>query len=262
MKGKVYLVGAGPGDPDLLTIKALRLLKHADAVLYDELVSSQVLDLVSTSAVLQNVGKRCGKKAITQEEINLRMVQLAEVGLQVVRLKGGDPLVFGRAGEEMIALRNSGIEYEVVPGITAALAAASAARISLTYRTTASVLVFLTGHYAEGRNREDWHNLARSGATLVIYMPGPSYSAVANRLKDAGVDPGTPCAIISRATAADQQLRITSLAGLESMNPLPAPSVMVIGDVVQLAGDNEGELLFGAMFGASVDDAATRGITA
>lgn len=262
MKGKVYLVGAGPGDPELLTIKGLRLLKQADAVLYDDLVSPEVLDLVSTSALLQNVGKRCGKKTITQEEINLRMVQLAEVGLQVVRLKGGDPLVFGRAGEEMVALRNSGIDYEVVPGITAALAAAGAARISLTYRKTSSAVVFLTGQHASGQHQEDWHKLVTSGATLVIYMPGCSYSALATRLENAGLNPSTPCAMVSRATAADQQLRITNLAGLRSMNPLPAPSVMVIGDIVQLAAENNDALLFGAMFAFSKDHAATEGVTA
>ena len=134
MKGKVYLVGAGPGDPELLTLKALRLLRTAEAVLHDDLVAPEILRLIPPAAQVHNVGKRCGTKKIRQEEINFLMVALATSGLQVVRLKGGDPLIFGRAGEEMESLRDAGIPYEIVPGVTSALGAAAAAQIPLTHR--------------------------------------------------------------------------------------------------------------------------------
>lgn len=134
MKGKVFLVGAGPGDPELLTVKALRLLQTADAVLYDELVSPEILKLIPAKAQLHNVGKRCGTKKIKQEEINFLMIALADSGFRVVRLKSGDPLIFGRAGEEIEALRRANIEYEIVPGVTSALGAAAAAEIPLTHR--------------------------------------------------------------------------------------------------------------------------------
>ncbi len=145
MKGKVYLVGAGPGDPELLTVKALRLLQTADAVLHDDLVSPEILQLIPATAQVHNVGKRCGKKKISQEEINFLMVALADSGLRVVRLKSGDPLIFGRAGEEIEALRKAGIPYEIVPGVTSALGAAAAAQIPLTHRRASSALVLHHG---------------------------------------------------------------------------------------------------------------------
>src|SRR5579864_9527417 len=148
MRGKVYLVGAGPGDPELLTIKATRVLKHADIVLHDDLVAPEILRLAPVHAQIQNVGKRCGTKNISQEEINFLMVTLAGSGLQVVRLKGGDPLIFGRVGEEIAALRKANIEFEIVPGVTAALGAASIAQIPLTHRQSSHALVFLAGHTA------------------------------------------------------------------------------------------------------------------
>src|SRR6184192_1706377 len=148
MNGKVYLVGAGPGDPELLTLKALKILKRADVVLHDDLVSMEILAFVPSTARIQNVGKRCGGKSTSQREINSLLIQYALLGLQVVRLKGGDPFIFGRGGEEMQALREGGIEVEVVPGITAALGAAAAIQIPLTYREISSSLVFLTGHHA------------------------------------------------------------------------------------------------------------------
>src|SRR5579864_8657068 len=143
MRGKVYLVGAGPGDPELLTIKATRVLKHADALLHDDLVAPEILRLAPVHAQIHNVGKRCGKKNISQEEINFLMVTLAASGSQVVRLKGGDPLIFGRIGEEITALRKANIEFEIVPGITAALGAASTTQIPLTNRSSSHALVFL-----------------------------------------------------------------------------------------------------------------------
>src|SRR5271168_1652262 len=148
MNGKVYLVGAGPGDPELLTVKALRLLRAADVVLYDDLVAPEILQLISPQAEVQNVGKRAGSKAIRQEEISFLLVARAAVGLQVVRLKSGDPLIFGRAGEEIEALRRSKIEYEIVPGVTSALGAAAAAGIPLTHRGASSTIVLTAGHRA------------------------------------------------------------------------------------------------------------------
>ena len=187
MKGKVYLVGAGPGDPELLTVKALRLLQKADAVLYDDLVPPEILSLVSRAAQLHNVGKRCGKKKIQQEEINFLMIALADSGLQVVRLKSGDPLIFGRAGEEMEALRKAKISYEVVPGVTSALGAAAMAGIPLTHRRQSSALVLITAHQAGDIAAASWSKLVGSGSTLVIYMPGQNYSDLASKLRAAGL---------------------------------------------------------------------------
>src|SRR5450755_4671225 len=148
MKGKVYLVGAGPGDPELLTLKALRILRTADAVLHDDLVAPEILALIPTTAQIIGVGKRCGKKQILQTEIHCLMVNLAASGLRVVRLKGGDPLIFGRAGEEIETLRRNNIQFEIVPGVTSALGAAAAAQIPLTHRRASDAVVFLTAHRA------------------------------------------------------------------------------------------------------------------
>src|SRR6201993_4876978 len=164
MKGKVFLVGAGPGDPELLTVKALRLLEMADAVLYDELVSPEILKLIPPAAQLHNVGKRCGTKKIQQEEINFLMLALADSGLQVVRLKSGDPMIFGRAGEEIEALRKANIPFEIVPGVTSALGAAATTQIPLTHRREASAVVFITAHQAsnsEGQTGASWPEAAQ-----------------------------------------------------------------------------------------------------
>ena len=235
MTGKVYLVGAGPGDPELLTLKALRLLKTADVVLYDELVSPAILKLVPSTAQHRNVGKRCGKKKISQEEINFLLVTLAVSGLQVVRLKSGDPLIFGRAGEEIEALRMAGIEYEIVPGITAALGAAAAVEIPLTHRRQSSALVLITGHRAQYNQEDDWSKLVSSGATVVIYMPGHRYSEIASRLRLAGLADETPCAIVSRATTAAQKVHLTTVEELHRAPRTPAPTLLVVGDVVRFA---------------------------
>lgn len=235
MKGKVYLVGAGPGDPDLLTVKALRLLQTANVVLHDDLVAPEILRLISTSAKVQNVGKRCGKKRLQQEEINFLMISFAEAGRNVVRLKSGDPMIFGRAGEEIEVLCHAGVDYEVVPGVTSALGAASAAQIPLTHRRFSSAVVFITGHQAVGSEAANWKNLAGSGATLVIYMPGRDYSAVAANLKHAGVPADTPCAIVSRAATANQQAFRTTIGKLNFAPALPAPNLLVVGEVVRLA---------------------------
>src|SRR5947209_16918395 len=187
MKGKVYLVGAGPGDPELLTVKAVRLLQSAEAVLYDDLVAPEILNLIPRTAQLHNVGKRCGTKKIKQEEINFLMIALADSGLNVIRLKSGDPLIFGRAGEEIESLRKAGIEYEIVPGVTAALGAAATVQIPLTHRRESSALVLLTGHRAGNSQEDDWSKLVSSSATVVIYMPGHRHGDIASRLRRAGV---------------------------------------------------------------------------
>jgi len=235
MKGKVYLVGAGPGDPDLLTLKALRLLKTADVVLYDDLVSEEILALVSSSARLHNVGKRCGSKKITQAEINFLMVSYATSGLMVVRLKSGDPLIFGRSGEEMQALARAGLHAELVPGVTAALGAAAAAQIPLTHRHLSHALVLLPGHVAEESEFADWSRLASSGATLAIYMPGHNYTELAQRLLDAGIARTTPCAIIASATKKEQAIALSSLDELAGLSPVGSPALLLIGEVVRFA---------------------------
>jgi len=235
MKGKVYLVGAGPGDPELLTLKALRLLRTADAVLHDDLVAPEILQLIPTTAQVHNVGKRCGKKKIRQEEINFLMVALADSGLRVVRLKSGDPLIFGRAGEEIESLRRANVPHEVVPGVTSALGAAASTRIPLTHRRASSALVFITAQQAEGNEAANWSKLAGSGATLVIYMPGQKYGETALKLKSAGLAGETPCAIISRATTQHQRTHRTTIAELHRAPQLPAPTLLVVGEVVRFA---------------------------
>ena len=235
MKGKVFLVGAGPGDPELLTVKALRLLSTADAVLYDELVSPEILKEISPTAQIHNVGKRCGKKKTQQEEINFLMIALADSGLRVVRLKSGDPMIFGRAGEEIEALRKANVEFEIVPGVTSALGAAAAAQIPLTHRTTSSAVVLITAQQAANSDEADWNKLAASGATLVIYMPGHDYTPTAAKLKAAGLAADTPCVIVSRATTPDQRMFWTNVCELPFSPRLQAPTLLVVGEVVRLA---------------------------
>ena len=235
MNGKVYLVGAGPGDPDLLTVKAQRLLSSAEVILHDDLVSTEVLRLASPMAELRNVGKRCGTKRITQEEINFLMIALAESGRRVVRLKSGDPLIFGRVGEEVEALRKAGVEYEIVPGVTAGFGAAAALEIPLTHRHASPALVLLTGHRAPHNDEADWRKFAASGATLVIYMPGHKYGEIAARLKNAGLSNETACAIVSRANTPQQQSRLTTVGELYRSERLPAPTLLIVGEVVRSA---------------------------
>src|ERR1700682_1173081 len=192
MPGKVYLVGAGPGDPELLTRKAWRVLQAADVVLHDDLVSEEILRVLPRAAQVVNVGKRCGTKGISQVEINERMVSLARAGKIVARLKNGDPLLFGRAGEEMEALRQAGIKFEVIPGVTAALGAAASAQISLTDRRHASRVVFVTAHRVGGAG---FRNARPVGADTpyVIYMPGNRYAELAAELQAGGIGPEIQC---------------------------------------------------------------------
>ena len=235
MKGKVFLLGAGPGDPELLTLKAVRLLRTADAVLHDDLVAPEILNLIPPTAQIHNVGKRCGKKKILQGEINYLMIALASSGLRVVRLKSGDPLIFGRAGEEIETLRRANIPFEVVPGVTSALGAAAVAQIPLTHRSASSALVLITAHQAPGSEAANWAKLAGSGATLAIYMPGQDYSEVARKLKGAGLAGDAPCAIVSRATTRHQRTHRTTIDELTRAPQLAAPTLLVVGEVVRFA---------------------------
>ena len=230
MAGRVYLVGAGPGDPELLTLKAAKLLARSDVVLYDSLVSEEVLALASQKALLVNVGKRAGQKLLTQDEINNLLASYAKAGKQVVRLKGGDPLLFGRAGEEMEALRGAGMEFEIVPGITAAVGAAAAAKISLTDRRMASQVLFTTFSRDENDNWLNWAAITPQ-TTIAIYMPGTHYDQVAARLIENGIAADSPCVIVSHATRAGQQVRFTNLAALSDGDQLPAPSLLLVGRV-------------------------------
>jgi uroporphyrin-III C-methyltransferase len=256
MKGKVYLVGAGPGDPELLTLKALRVLKTADAVLHDDLVAPEILKLIPPTAQVHNVGKRCGKKKILQEEINFLMIALADSGLRVVRLKSGDPLIFGRAGEEIESLRRANIPFEIVPGVTSAMGAAAIAQIPLTHRRASSALVFLTAHQAPGSESANWSKLAGSGATLVIYMPGQNYSEVAAKLRAAGLAGDTPCAVISRATTPQQQTHRSTITELHGSPKLAAPTLLVVGEVVRFADPVSLVQHFSAPQTSAVNDSA------
>lgn len=235
MSGKVHLVGAGPGDPELLTVKALRLLQSAEVVLYDDLVSPEILSLIPSTADVHNVGKRCGTKNVQQEEINFLMIALAETGRNVIRLKSGDPLIFGRAGEEIEALRKAGIASEIVPGITSALGAAAAVQIPLTHRRISSSVVLLTAQQASGSRAAEWQTLVGSGSTLVIYMPGKNYSEIGSKLRSAGLEEETPCALISRATTPQQRVHRTSVGALRNAPHLASPMLLVVGEVVRFA---------------------------
>jgi len=234
MNGKVYLVGAGPGDPDLLTRKAWQLIQVADVVLHDDLVSLDILALAPPYAQVFSVGKRCGRRTISQEEINCLMVSYAQSGLTVVRLKGGDPEIFGRLGEEIEALQKAEVDFEIVPGVTAACAAAASAGIPLTDRRLASELVFLTGHRASGKwSQDDWGRLS-PGGTVVVYMPGSHYEDLVERLCQAGLSPQTPCLIVASASRSDEQQQLTTLEHLPHAGLKASPSVLIVGAVAGL----------------------------
>lgn len=224
--GKVWLVGAGPGDPDLLTVKALRLIQSAHVILHDDLVPGAILDLGRHAETI-NVGKRCGVKNITQEEINALMIEQARNGRRVVRLKSGDPLIFGRAAEEMAALTGAGVEFEVVPGITAAFAAAAAIPCSLTDRNSASSVTFSTGHHAASHHESQLPHL--EDATRVVYMPGRDLRMLAAEWLAEGLPAEFPCAVISRAAQPDQQVFETTLGELGDAAAAAAPSILLAG---------------------------------
>jgi len=245
-EGKVFLVGAGPGDPDLLTVKALRLIQSADVVLHDDLVTPAILELAGESAEVVNVGKRCGTKSITQEEIHSLMIAHAEAGRRVVRLKCGDPLIFGRAAEEMSALTDAGVAFEVVPGITAAFAAAAAIPCSLTDRNAASNVIFSTGHHAQSHNHAPVPEL--EDATRIVYMPGRDLSLLALEWLQEGLPADFPCAIVSHAAQPGQQVQRTTLGELGKARPTQSPSLLIAGWAVRETADNQ----IGAIERASV----------
>jgi uroporphyrin-III C-methyltransferase len=234
VKGTVYLVGAGPGDPELLTVRALRLLESADVVFHDDLVPAEVLALMHRHALVTSVGKRCGRPKITQAGIHALMIESARVGQSVVRLKSGDPLVFGRAGEEIAALRAAGVAFEIVPGVTAALAAGAALGLPLTDRKSASKLIFATGHHAAGKDETPvWTGPLPEDATLVIYMPGRDMGRVARELGAAGVGPDVACCAVSHAATARQSYAAARLAGLAEIECGPAPLLLLVGRAME-----------------------------
>jgi len=256
--GKVFLVGAGPGDPELLTLKAAKALRSADVVLHDELVSAEILALIPARADLINVGKRARQKSVPQEEINKLLIGHALLGLQVVRLKGGDPFIFGRGGEELEALRRAGIETEVVPGVTAALGAAAGLQVPLTHREISSTLILVTGSSRNSEHINNWPEKLPSNATVVVYMPGSDLAALQQRLLASGVAAGTPCAVISNATTEFEQVHVTSVASLSGSPSLAAPRMLVIGEVVRFAEPSRlGEQFSG--FDLSNDSASRAG---
>jgi uroporphyrin-III C-methyltransferase len=241
-KAKVYLVGAGPGDPDLLTVRAVRTLGLADVVLHDALVATEVLALVSPRARIVNVGKRCGRKSITQDETNDLLLRSSLSGEVVVRLKSGDPLIFGRAGEELDVLRRAGIEVEIVPGVTAALAAAAAVQVSLTDRRTADQLLLISAHRGHGKDDSNWHSLVTSRTTVVVYMPG-EYASVAEDLCRAGLSASTPCAVISRVSSPEEQRYQTTIGLLHRTPILPSPCVLIVGHTLATGASPESRSL-------------------
>jgi uroporphyrin-III C-methyltransferase/precorrin-2 dehydrogenase/sirohydrochlorin ferrochelatase len=236
--GMVHLVGAGPGDPDLLTMKAHRLLQRADVVVYDRLVSTEVLAMTRRDAERIYVGKRRGNHSLPQDEINARLVALARAGKSVVRLKGGDPFVFGRGGEEIEALAHSGIAVEVVPGVTAALGCAASAGIPLTHRDHAQTCVFVTGHRKEGTLDLDWPMLARPRQTVVIYMGVEALPTIASQLVAHGLPASTPVALIENGTTDRERRVVGTLATIERQAMrirLEGPTLCLVGEVVGLA---------------------------
>lgn len=230
--GHVYLVGAGPGDPELLTVKAAGLLRTADFVLHDDLVPSAITALAGPSTMVLSVGKRCGAKRVTQSQINARMIAFARAGNSVVRLKGGDPTVFGRLGEELDALRAANVSFEVVPGISSGFAAAALLRVSLTDRRTSSRIVIVSGHRANTRAPADetvWEHLKSEETTLIVYMPGPDLRGIAGRMARAGVVAEMPCVLVSCVSSPKQRAVRTNIGNLGALSNTDAPAVLLIG---------------------------------
>lgn len=237
MKGVVYLVGAGPGDPGLLTVRAVDLLARAEVVVVDALISLEILEKINSSAEVIDAGKRAGNHTLTQDEINRILVQKATEVATVVRLKGGDPFVFGRGGEEASALREAGIRFVVVPGVTSAVAAPAYAGIPVTHRAHATSVTFITGHESDSSTGVAWESLAKSGGTLVFFMGVRRLQDICDKLLQQGLSTDTPVAVISRGTTSRQRTVVGSLndiASIASGASIETPALMVVGDVVRL----------------------------
>src|SRR5215469_4258567 len=235
--GEVWLVGAGPGDPELLTIKALNVLRRADVVVHDGLVSQAILDLAPAGARRLSVAKRKSRHSYAQDEINRMLIAFAREGMTVVRLKGGDPFIFGRGGEELQACRRAGVACHVVPGVTAALAAGANAGAPLTHRGAAQAVTFVTGHAAAGGEPDlDWASLARANQTVVIYMGVSTATAIAARLMAAGRPGATPALIVENASLPDERRITTTLAGLAAAtDTVHGPALLIVGEAMALA---------------------------
>ncbi len=240
-KGFVSLVGAGPGDAELMTVKAVRLLQQADVVVYDRLVSADILSLIPTGISRISVGKEVGKHCVPQEQINEIIVNLAKAGRKIVRLKGGDPYMFGRGGEEVLALKKHNIAFEVVPGITAASGCSSYSGIPLTHRSMSRRVQFITGHFNDNEPLDlNWHSIADPDSTLVIYMGLSNLPLVVHSLIDAGLPASTPAAAVQNGTTELQQRVITTLDQLNDaihQKRMKAPVMIIIGEVVSLADE-------------------------
>ena len=237
--GEVWLVGAGPGDPGLLTLHAVRALESADVVVYDALVSPECLALARAGARLEHAGKRGGRPSPLQRDISLRLVELARAGQRVVRLKGGDPFVFGRGGEEALTLVRHDVPFRVVPGVTAGIGGAAYAGIPVTHRDTNQAVTFLTGHDAGGAvpGGIDWEGVARGSPVIVVYMAVKHVGTIAGRLMAAGRSPDEPVAFVMNATTPAQRIVVSTLANAArevEAGRVEAPAIVVIGETVRL----------------------------
>ncbi|HEX4569254.1 MAG TPA: uroporphyrinogen-III C-methyltransferase [Dongiaceae bacterium] len=239
--GSVWLAGAGPGDPGLLSVLALHGLRQAEVIVYDALVDSRILDLARPGVQLEYAGKRGGKPSAKQRDISLRLIELAREGRRVLRLKGGDPFVFGRGGEEALALVAAGVPFRIVPGISAGIGGLAYAGIPVTHREVNSAVAFITGHDSSGLvpDTVDWESLSRGAPVLVIYMALKHIGPIVERLLAAGREPGEPVAVVSKATTTEQQVLETTLSKVAQdivSSGIEPPAMVVVGEVVRLRG--------------------------